>query len=339
MSRTAIAPLLAALSLLPLSAARAGPGAAPDGSAAGPVPIAGAVENFGPNLQNDCPFPEGVAVDPQGNVYASSFAFTPTAWICVLDRFGGLSGRIGVAAGPAGVTSLLGMLLVPSEGLYVCDFADGLPGHGRLLLVDVHTGAAEVVASGFTAPNAIARDAHKRLYVSDSFEGRIYRVDRDRDETVVWAESPLFKTTGQPPFGANGLAFDRAERFLYVANTGDSAVLRVPVLRSGAAGPVETFAKGGQATGFLWGADGLQFDVKGNLWVCANQANEVQVLSASGALLARLAGTGPTALDFPASLVFRGRTLYVTNLSLGTGGVNSKVSEIDAAWPGAPLRP
>jgi sugar lactone lactonase YvrE len=339
MRRTAI-PLLAALLLFPLAAAGARPDDAPErGWPAADRPIGGEVENFGPNLQNDCPFPEGVAVDPRGDVYASSFAFAPIAWICVLDRFGGLTGRIGVAAGPGGVASLLGMLLVPSEGLYVTDFADGQPGHGRLLRVDVRTGAAEVVASGFTAPNAMARDTRKRLYVSDSFEGRIYRVDRDRDEVVVWAESPLFKTTGQPPFGANGLAFDRAERYLYVANTGDSAVLRVPVLPSGAAGPVQTFARGGQATGFMWGADGIQFDVKGNLWVCANQANEVQVLSPTGALLARLVGAGEAALDFPASLVFQGRRIFVTNLSLGTGGVNSKVSEVDAAWPGAPLGP
>jgi sugar lactone lactonase YvrE len=335
MRRTAIGALLAALIFFPLTAAARSPGAHVP-----PGPVArGEVENFGPNLLGDCPFPEGVALDSRGNVYASSFAFAPTAWICVLNRFGGLTARLGVAAGPGGVASLLGMLFVPSEGLYVADFADGQPGHGRLLLVDVDTGAAEVVASGFSAPNAIARDAHRRLYVSDSFEGRIYRVDRHRGEVAIWAESPLLTTTGQPPFGANGLAFDRNGRFLYVANTGDSAVLRIPVLRSGAAGPVETFARGGQDSGFLWGADGIQFDVHGNLWVCANQANEVQVLSPAGALLARLEGQGEAALDFPASLVFRGRKIFVTNLSLGDGGVNSKLSEIDAAWPGAPLGP
>lgn len=334
--RTATISLLASLLLAPAAAPAARFAGAPE---AIPASAGGEVENFGPNLANDCPFTEGVAVDPRGNVYASSFAFAPTAWICVLDRFGGLTGRFGVAAGPAGVASLLGMLFVPSEGLYVADFADGAPGHGRLLLLDPATGASEVVASGFTAPNAVARDAWKRIYVSDSFEGRVYRVDRRRGQVEVWAESPLLATAGQPPFGANGLAFDRNGRFLYVANTGDSAVLRIPVLRSGAAGPVETFARGGQASGFLWGADGIQFDVKGNLWVCANQANEVQVLSPAGALLARVAGAGEAALDFPASLVFRGREVFVVNLSLGTGGVNSKVSEVDAAWPGAPLRP
>ncbi|HEU4384311.1 MAG TPA: SMP-30/gluconolactonase/LRE family protein [Anaeromyxobacteraceae bacterium] len=331
--------LLLSLLLSPAAAAALKPAWAGGERLPPSAPLVGEVENFGPNLSNDCPFTEGVAVDPQGNVYASSFAFAPTAWICVLDRFGGLTGRLAVAAGPAGVASLLGMLFVPSEGLYVTDFADGMPGHGRLLLVDVATGASEVVASGFTAPNALARDAWKRIYVSDSFEGRIYRVDRRRGEVLGWAESPLLRTTGQPPFGANGLAFDRASRFLYVANTGDSAVLRIPVQRSGAAGPVETFAQGGQQTGLLWGADGIQFDVRGNLWVCANQANEIQVLSPAGALLARIAGQGDAAFDFPASLVFKGRELFVVNLSLGTGGVNSKVLEIDAAWPGAPLRP
>jgi len=39
-------------------------------------------------------------------------------------------------------------------------------------------------------------------------------------------------------------------------------------------------------------------------------------------------------MDFPASLVFRGRTLYVANLSLATGA-NSKLSVMAAPVAGA----
>ena len=38
---------------------------------------------------------------------------------------------------------------------------------------------------------------------------------------------------------ARGLAFDRDQRFLYVANTGDRRILRIPVLRDGSAGAIE----------------------------------------------------------------------------------------------------
>jgi sugar lactone lactonase YvrE len=207
-------------------------------------------------------------------------------------------------------------------------------------------GDVHLVADGFAAPNAIAVDRRGNLYVSDSFDGTVTRVRPDGSGRVTWASDPLFTTTGFPPFGANGLAFDAGERHLYVANTGDSSVLRIPVRHDGSAGAMEVFARGADLdsrTGgsrSLHGADGIQFDVEGNLWVCANQANEIQVLSPAGEIVARYRGSGASALDFPASLVFRGRALYLTNLSLFTaGGVNSKLSAMRAPVAGAPLVP
>jgi len=312
--------------------------AAPPALADPPSPFP---RNVGPNLAADCPNPEGIAVDGRGLVYASSFAFTPSANICVLDPRGRLVRTIPVAAGPGGVASLLGMLFVPGEGLYVTDFADGVAPHGRLLRLDGQ-GNATVVTDGFAAPNAIARDRRGRLYVSDSFAGTITRVAPDGSGRVTWASDPALTTAGQPPFGANGLAFDRGERHLYVANTGDSTVLRLAVRPDGSAGPVEVFARGADldvATGStqsLHGADGIAFDAAGNLWVCANQANELQVLSPDAELVARYRGSGADALVFPASLVFRGRLLYVANLALGDAS-RSQLSVMVAPLPGPPI--
>jgi hypothetical protein len=62
-------------------------------------------------------------------------------------------------------------------------------------------------------------------------------------------------------------------------------VLRVPVQAEGSAGKVEIIGDGAtinatqRTTQALHGADGLLFDVQGNLYVCANQANEIQVLT------------------------------------------------------------
>lgn len=311
---------------------------------AAPAPT-GTPQNFGPSLVASCPNPEGIAVDPTGNIYASSFASTPVANICVVNSAGALVDVIPIKAGPGGVTSMLGMLFVPSQGLYVLDFANGTQPNGRVLRVDPATHAVRTIATGFAAPNALAQDNHGALFVSDSFTGEIRKVAPDGTSNTLWVQSPLLTTKGFPPFGANGVAFDRTESFLYVANTGDSRILRVPVQADGSAGKVEVFADGAtlnktlNTTQALHGADGIMFDVQGNLYVCANQANEIQVLSPSGALVTRYAGTGANALDFPASLVFKGRSLFITNLSLFDGGINSKLSVLEVPLPGAPLRP
>src|SRR5438067_9649797 len=148
-ARWLIAVLAAVTALTPVSAAAA----------------TAAFHNFGPNLQADCPNPEGIAVDPTGNLYASSFA---NGHICVISPAGQLVDHFAIPPGVAGVTALLGELFVPGQGLYVVDFADGTAPHGRLLRVDPASHAVTTLATGFAAPNAIAQDRHRNLFVSDS---------------------------------------------------------------------------------------------------------------------------------------------------------------------------
>src|SRR5438132_2348941 len=105
----------------------------------------GVVHNFGPNLRADCPQPEGIAVDPEGNFYVTSVPLAPgSANICVLNSEGELTDKISVSPGPSGFTNLLGELFEPSRGLYVLDLADDFFIHpaaqnGRLLRVDPET--------------------------------------------------------------------------------------------------------------------------------------------------------------------------------------------------------
>ena len=142
---------------------------------------------------------------------------------------------------------------------------------------------------------------------------------------------------GSPPFGANGIAFDRNERFLYVANTSVDRVYRI-AFDHGTLGAIALFASG-VTGGALDGADGIAFDDRGNLYVCSNQSNEITVLSPDGTVIAEYRGVGDNAFDGPASLVFRGRDLYVTDLSLFDGGQHQKLSVFTAPFAGAPLRP
>src|SRR5438132_10699047 len=163
-------------------------GLAVPASAASPAAV-GSVQNFGPPLAASCHNPEGIAVDPTGNVYAASFAFQPVANICVVNRRGDLVDVIPVPAGPAGVASLLGELFEAGQGLYVLDFANGAPGNGRLLLVDPGSHAVPVVAAGFQAPNGLTQDRHRNIYTCDSFHGLIIEGAPDRT-SLVWKQNP-----------------------------------------------------------------------------------------------------------------------------------------------------
>jgi sugar lactone lactonase YvrE len=297
----------------------------------------GQVQNFGPDLSRTCNLPEGVAADDEGRIYASSLNFNATsgpANICVLDRRGRIVDLISVSPATAGgVAKLLGMLFVPREGLYVGDI-----GGGRVLRVNVRTHAATTIATGFGAPNAFARDRAGNLWVSDSFPGTITRITPSGAKTVFPYPTQLAPLAGETPgFGANGLAFDRDERFLYVAMTARDQVWRI-AYQGGSLGAIQLFAQG-VAGGALDGADGIAFDAKGNLYVCSNQSDEVAVLSPRGAVIDEIRGTGANAFSSPASLVFRGKQVYVADLALFHGGANQKLSTFKARNRGAPLVP
>ena len=276
-----------------------------------------------------CANPEGIAASPDGLLYTSGL----TGNVCVITLDGAVGRVIPAAPGHA----LLGDLFVAGQGLYVAD-GGTFSGDGRLLKVDPRSGAVTVLATGFLAPNAITQDHRGLLYVSDSFAGAVYTVDPVSGAKTLWKQDVLLMPHGFPPFGANGVAFDRTEGFLYVANTADDRILRIVKNRDGSAGAISIFADGATlGPNALNGADGIQFDVSGNLYVCANQANEIQVLSPSGALIARYGhNAGDDPMDFPASPTFHERGLYIANLAFATPG-RGKVSVLGVPFPGAPV--
>ena len=79
----------------------------------------------------------------------------------------------------------------------------------------------------------------------------------------------------------------------------------------------------GQSVNSINGADGLIIDEHDNLWVAANQADEIVVVDPTGRAIAKLGDFGgidpkrrPRGLLFPASLVRHGKFIYVTNLAI-----------------------
>ena len=326
----------------------------------------GTIRDFIPNLDavagGKCRQPEGIAVDPRGNVYISSNSdqATTVEYVCVFDRSGAFKEAIPVHAGPGvapspGVTQLVGLLgeMWDRDRLYVLDQADNGLGHGRILKIDLQSHAVVTIpycgepryAPEF--PNTIIQDRHGNRYVSDSLQGVIYRFGPDDTCARVWAGpySVFLSTNPSQNVGLNDMAIDREEKHIYVDVTGNRQLYRVPLNVDGSAGTPELFADGAVIDAqmglpiptALFGPDGVQFDVMGNLYVCANQAEEIQVFSPAGKLIHRYAGSGAGAMDFPASIAFSGHRLFISNMQADYVLPHSKVSVLEAPFAGLPL--
>ncbi len=274
--------------------------------------------------------PEGLTVDAHGNVFVADFAVSGTpsgmGQVIVFDGDGRLLRVLNL---PGSSTLLLGLDFHPlTHELLVIDF-----GSKRVVRVDPLTGANTVFVDipGASGPNGLTFDAAGNVYVSDSFQGIIWKTAATGGAAGNWAQDPLLATTGLPPFGANGIEFNRAKDAMFVANTGDDSIVRIPVVAGGAAGKAERFTTG------INGADGLILDEDDNIWVCANQSDEIVVVDKTGKAIAKLGDFDgisesgePVGLLFPASLKFHGDHLVVTNLALDTRLFGFPT--VDAQW-------
>ena len=266
--------------------------------------------------------PEGITVDAKGNVYVTTFGFPASGeskepgQLIVFDRHGQLVRQVTITGASP---HLLGLAFHPATGeLLVLDF-----GAHQVLSVDPVSGSSSVFATmpANAGINALTFDSAGKVYVSDSFLGVIWRTNPDGSGLTPWVtDTTTLATSGIPPFGANGLAFNTAQTALFVANTGSDWVVKIPVTTGGSGlvpGTPAVFVNS------INGADGLVVDDEDNIWVCANQADEIVVIDKTGRVIAKLGDFDgidrhgrPIGLLFPASLAFSGDSLYVTNLTL-----------------------
>jgi sugar lactone lactonase YvrE len=287
--------------------------------------------------------PEGLEVDARGRVYVTTFGFnasgpvTGAGQLYVYDDDGRLLRQVSIAGS---TPHLLGLRFHPTSGkLLVIDF-----GGARVLDVDPHTGSSTVfltLPSPLPHPalgaglNDLTFDQAGNVYVSDSFQGIVWTTGPGGGVASAWVDSALLRTTGVPPFGANGLRFNKQETALFVANTGDDTVIEIPAMPGSpgpSAGTPAVFANS------VNGADGLVVDEDDDLWVVANQSDEIVVIAPSGKAIAKLgdfdgvAGGAPVQLLFPASLRFLGKDLVVTNLSLDLRLFDPSYTAVDSEW-------
>jgi sugar lactone lactonase YvrE len=294
-------------------------------------------------LPADVRHPEGLAADPaSGQLYVGTFdaRMPASARNNQLLRYAA-DGRL-LAQRSFGETPLTGLAVAAGQ-LYVLNFGAGRlqrialdfeaqtpiedvarfaalsPAAPAPRRVDNPDGSHDTVAfgaAGVPAINGMVFDRAGNLYVSDSFQGAVYRIAQATQCAPCTVDTllrdPLLATAGALPFGANGLALNADESVLYINNAGDGRVLRLPL----PGGPLAVLAEG------IYGADGLQFHA-GRLWVAANQIDTVLALDEAGRVRGRageflgIAADGaPEGLLFPASTAVLGDWMFVTNLAL-----------------------
>ena len=298
----------------------------------------GEVEKFA-TLPQGVRFPEGITANPaNGDIFVATFDFGAQNKLLRYNRHGRLVAQVDVS-GP-----MLGLAFEPiHRKVYITRFGSGeiqriganfgggaapetvatLPTIGAPAPRNEGNpdGSEDTITFGFSggalAPNAMTFDRHGNLYVSDSFQGAVFSIESTDGcapacAVTTVSHHPRLATAGFPPFGANGLALDRSERNLFIANTGDDRVLKLDL----DSGVVSVFAES------INGADGLAFDRKGLLWVAANQNDEIVALNRNGRVVKRIGRFEgirhgePKGLLFPASLVIVHHDMYVTNLAL-----------------------
>ncbi len=300
--------------------------------------------------------PEGLTVGPDGNVYVTTFGFNSQGSVSgpsqlfVIRPDGSLIRQVAIQNSTPHV---LGLEFNPkTTDLIVLDFGAGTAlkvdpktGHSSLFMTASTTGVPDPKTPG-TDPlksglNALTFDRKGNAYISDSFQGIVWTVGPNGGATVnklgtIWVEDATLTTSGFPPFGVNGVEFNNAGNILFAANTGNRQLIQIPVNPNGTAGTPSVFVNS------LGGADGVRIDADDNIWVCANQEDEIVVVDPTGKVIAKLGdfyGVDekgvPQGLLFPASLAFGadGKWLYVSDLALDVTVPGLGLTEaIDSQW-------
>ena len=271
--------------------------------------------------------PSAIVFDGRGNLYLAEAA---NHTIRKVDAFGiittiagtgtqGFSGDSG-AATAAALDSPQGLALDTADNLYLADTHNH-----RIRRLNLSTGIITTIAGtgtpGFSGdngpaatgqlnlPTALALDKANNLYLADTANDRIRRIDSTTGiiTTIAGTGTQAFSGDNGPAINANidsptGLAFDSANN-LYLADTHNHRIRRIDATT----GIITTIAGTGTA-GFSGDATaassatlalphGLTIDPVGNLYLADTANHRIRRIDATTGLITTIAGDGTQAFD------------------------------------------
>jgi sugar lactone lactonase YvrE len=158
-------------------------------------------------------------------------------------------------------------------------------------------------------PNGLALDRETgTLYTADSIRGVIWSVPAAGGTPTVWSAAPQLAPAGF--LGANGLKVH--DGAVWVSNTDQGQLLRIPINHAGTAGTPELRATGLKAIDdftFVGGTDEVLAALDG--------LNEVALIQPDGTHTIVL--TAADGLQNPTSIAVRGSTFYVASADYASG--------------------
>ncbi len=291
---------------------------------------------------------EGITVDKVGNIFVSHspagelWKIAPGA--AAPEVFGAVGG-IDAAAGDLG---LIGLAVDGPGNVYSTVVSFTNPNANGVWAFDRRTGEATKApgSEAIVLANAIAFDKRGNLYVTDSVAGAVWRIPSG-GPAAPWLVDETLAGTGilglGLPIGANGIAYRQGA--LYVSNTEQGSIVKVPILPNGDAGTPSVVIQDDA----IFGIDGIALDVHGDVYAAIIAQSAVRKISLGpNPTVESLGegGPGSPVLD-PSSLAFgtgKGKrsTLYVVNFGIFSQAVFGDVArpavlEFDVGVPGMPL--
>ncbi len=121
-------------------------------------------------------------------------------------------------------------------------------------------GNVTVLAEDFTCADDLRLDQKGNLYITDSFENRVYKLTPDLHKSI-FIDSDISQETLGIGWHITGITFDNEFKSLYIAKMKEGKILRYPINDDGIAGNPEIVAEG------LREPDHLEIDKQGRIYV------------------------------------------------------------------------
>jgi sugar lactone lactonase YvrE len=289
-------------------------------------------------IANELPdTPEGLALDPNGNMYATLFH---TGEIVLLQDKGGYQHIAWVPSkAESGHGDLLGLDIDKSGNLYaaykahsrydVDDLADPFHPSCRdatvtrsgIYKIDPKSRKVTPLATRaegwpFCFPDDVAVDSRGNIYMTDLTYSGIWKISPDGRKVILWSSHPLLNWSSRPyggvPLGVNDLVLDKFQKNIYAVTDGDPMVVKIPIKEDGTAGEPTTLPTGYSSF------DGIALDAKGNIFVSEILLDQIWVLSQDGTQRILVADKRTAPLDHNTSLILKGDVLCTANLGHAT---------------------
>ena len=282
---------------------------------------------------------EGLAVGPDGNLYASAFFGNKIYRIEPDGKTSVFADLVSAYGADGGIT--VGIAFDGKDAIYVAHTAESkvtplLANVGArldltcrdaqvtqtgLYSVSLSTGKVDKVVIradgyGFCFLDDPAVGPDGSVYVSDLRLPGVWRIDPVKKIAELWSSDPLMWPGDNPSSGAysgpNGVTISNDGKAVLVATSGEPKILSIPIQPDGKAGPATAIVSG---LGFV---DGLEVDAEGNYYITEGGHNrqEIWKISANGKDRELIANNRTAPINTSASLVFWKDELCVANLGL-----------------------